>query len=113
MEERLVQKILRNSVVDPRDILHGWIVLIDNKIFISNKGKFIFETREKAVRALYSTLSWRARSCYAHFLNTGDTEEDYDYRNEAELIYPWQPVCSGAYKELKKALKKRLIIKQI
>lgn len=113
MEERLVQKILRDSLYDLRRLLHGWIVVIDDKIFVSGRKEFIFETREKAVRALYSTFNWRAKHCYAHFLNTGDTEGDFNYYNERGMIYPSHSSCANAYKDFKSALGKRLVIKYI
>lgn len=57
---RAVNRIIQQYTVSPEVCLHGWIILIDNRIWINTTGCFLWDTRDKAVRAFYNHMKWRA-----------------------------------------------------
>ena len=57
---RAVNRIIQQYTVSPEVCLHGWIILIDNRIWINTTGCFLWDTRDKAIRAFYNHMKWRA-----------------------------------------------------
>lgn len=57
---RAVNRIIQQYTVSPEVCLHGWIILIDNRIWINTMGCFLWDTRNKAVKAFYNHMKWRA-----------------------------------------------------
>ena len=57
---RAVNRIIQQYTVSPEVCLHGWIILIDNRIWINATGCFLCDTRDKAIRAFYNHMKWRA-----------------------------------------------------
>ena len=57
---RAVNRIIQQYTVSPEVCLHGWIILIDNRIWINYYGCFLWETRNKAVKTFYNCMKWRA-----------------------------------------------------
>ena len=57
---RAVNRIIQQYTVSPEVCLHGWIILIDNRIWINTTGCFLWDTRDKAIRAFYNCMKWRA-----------------------------------------------------
>ena len=58
--KRAVNRIIQQYTVSPEVCLHGWIILIDNRIWINTMGCFLWDTRDKAIKAFYNCMKWRA-----------------------------------------------------
>ena len=59
VEARIIQEIIDENTKPIEECLHGWIILIDGRIFKPKIGSFIFPTRKSAVRAFYNSMRWR------------------------------------------------------
>lgn len=57
---RAVNRIIQQYTVSLEVCLHGWIILIDNRIWINTTGCFLWDTRDKAIKAFYNCMKWRA-----------------------------------------------------
>lgn len=94
---RAVNRIIQQYTVSPEVCLHGWIILIDNRIWINTMGCFLWDTRNKAVKAFYNCMKWRASRIM---------------REENHEEFNWS-LCNTRWKIFKKILGDRLQIKQI
>lgn len=94
---RAVNRIIQQYTVSPEVCLHGWIILIDNRIWINTMGCFLWDTRDKAVKAFYNCMKWRASRIM---------------REENHEEFNWS-LCNTRWKIFKKILGDRLQIKQI
>ena len=94
---RAVNRIIQQYTVSPEVCLHGWIILIDNRIWINTMGCFLWDTRNKAVKAFYNCMKWRASRIM---------------REENHEEFNWY-LCNTRWKIFKKILGDRLQIKQI
>lgn len=63
LTDDFVQRIISRADVhsDARDLMHGYVVLLDNKIWRDSNGMFIFPTEDLANRSFYREM----RSCIA------------------------------------------------
>lgn len=58
--EELINNVLDYEILKPvRELFNGWIILIDGKVFKIPNGRFIFTTRQQAVKSFYNTMRWR------------------------------------------------------
>ena len=94
---RAVNRIIQQYTVSPEVCLHGWIILIDNRIWINTMGCFLWDTRNKAVKAFYNCMKWRASRIM---------------REENHEEFNWS-LCSTHWKIFKKNLGDKLQIKKI
>lgn len=94
---RAVNRIIQQYTVSPEVCLHGWIILIDNRIWINTMGCFLWDTRNKAVKAFYNCMKWRASRIM---------------REENHEEFNWS-LCNTRWKIFKKILGDRLQIKKI
>lgn len=94
---RAVNRIIQQYTVSPEVCLHGWIILIDNRIWINYYGCFLWETRNKAVKAFYNCMKWRASQIM---------------REENHEEFNWS-LCDIHWKIFKEILGDRLQIKRI
>ena len=94
---RAVNRIIQQYTVSPEVCLHGWIILIDNRIWINTMGCFLWDTRNKAVKAFYNCMKWRASRIMR--------EENHEEFNWSLYETHW--------KKFKEILGDRLQIKQI
>lgn len=94
---RAVNRIIQQYTVSPEVCLHGWIILIDNRIWINTMGCFLWDTRNKAVKAFYNCMKWKASRIM---------------REENHEEFNWS-LCNTRWKIFKKILGDRLQIKQI
>ena len=94
---RAVNRIIQQYTVSPEVCLHGWIILIDNRIWINTLGCFLWDTRNKAVKAFYNCMKWRASRIM---------------REENHEEFNWS-LCNTRWKIFKKILGDRLQIKKI
>ena len=94
---RAVNRIIQQYSVSPEVCLHGWIILIDNRIWINTMGCFLWDTRNKAVKAFYNCMKWRASRIM---------------REENHEEFNWS-LCNTRWKIFKKILGDRLQIKKI
>lgn len=61
ISNELINNIFGSRLL-PKDILiHGYILVIDGKIYNDNNGKFIFKTRDQLVKSFYNSISWVAK----------------------------------------------------
>ena len=75
--EQLIENILHSGGFTPAsEVLHGWVIVIDDKVFKPRVGSFIYKTRKQAVKALYNGLSWRVAKHYAYFVRRGESIPD-------------------------------------
>lgn len=58
--KRAVNRIIQQYTVSPEACFQGWIILIDNRIWINTVGCFLWDTRDKAIKAFYNCMKWRA-----------------------------------------------------
>lgn len=65
--EQLIENILRESFVPLDTDFHGWVVILDDKIFTTRARKFIFPSRGKAVRAFHDRMIWTVARHYSFF----------------------------------------------
>lgn len=112
MTELLIQGILRGSVARADQILHGWIITIDNKILIPNGKPFIFKDRKSAVRVFYNEFHYKSKLYLAHYLNTGEINGLYTW-SSGNQVRPWSDACKDAFKDFKRTLGNRLQFKEI
>lgn len=94
---RAVNRIIQQYTVSPEVCLHGWIILIDNRIWINTMGCFLWDTRNKAVKAFYNCMKWKASRIM---------------REENHEEFNWS-LCNTRWKIFKKILGDRLQIKKI
>lgn len=94
---RAVNRIIQQYTVSPEVCLHGWIILIDNRIWINTMGCFLWDTRNKAVKAFYNCMKWRASRIM---------------REENHEEFNWS-LCNTRWKIFKEILGDRLQIKKI
>ena len=94
---RAVNRIIQQYTVSPEVCLHGWIILIDNRIWINTMGCFLWDTRNKAVKAFYNCMKWRASRIM---------------REENHEEFNWS-LCNTRWKIFKESLGDRLQIKKI
>ena len=94
---RAVNRIIQQYTVSPEVCLHGWIILIDNRIWINTMGCFLWDTRNKAVKAFYNCMKWRASRIMRE-----DNHEEFNWS-----------LCNTRWKIFKKILGDRLQIKKI
>ena len=72
--EQLVRNIMHSGGFTPaNEALHGWIILIDDKVYKPRVGTFIYKTRQQAVKALYNGMSWRVARHYAYLRERGES----------------------------------------
>ena len=65
--EQLVRNIMHSGGFTPaNEALHGWIILVDDKVYRPRVGNFIYRTRQQAVKSLYNGLSWKVARHYAY-----------------------------------------------
>lgn len=69
--ESLIENILRNNFFPIDGGIHGWVVIIDNRIFMPRTGRFIFPSRQQAVKALYNGMAWKVAKHYSFFRERG------------------------------------------
>ena len=94
---RAVNRIIQQYTVSPEVCLHGWIILIDNRIWINTTGCFLWDTRDKAIRAFYNCMKWRASRIMRE-----ENHEEFS-----------MSLYHGHWKRFKEILGDRLQIKQI
>ena len=109
MNSEIVTYILQHNFLPPEEVTHGYIILVDDKIFVSTYGIFLFRTRQEALKSFYTTL--RLRVCrFAGASERGDvitSSDEPTWSNQA-----WNN-RSRYWREFKEALKDRLKIVQI
>lgn len=72
--EQLVRNIMHSGGFTPaNEALHGWVILIDDKIYRPRVGTFIYRTRQQAVKSLYNGMSWRVARHYSYFRERGES----------------------------------------
>lgn len=72
--EQLVRNIMHSGGFTPaNEALHGWVILIDDKIYKPRVGTFIYKTRKQAVKALYNGMGWIVVRHYAYFRERGES----------------------------------------
>ena len=72
--EQLVRNIMHSGGFTPAsEALHGWIILIDDKVYRPRVGNFIYRTRQQAVKSLYNGLNWRVARHYAYLRERGES----------------------------------------
>lgn len=70
--EQLIRNILNDGNFSPAsETIHGWIAVIDDMVFRTQLGRFIFNSREQAVKALYNSLVWVVARHYSYFMDNG------------------------------------------
>lgn len=75
--EQLVRNIMHSGGFTPaNEALHGWIILIDDKVYRPRVGNFIYRTRQQAVKSLYNGLSWRVARHYSYLRERGESIPD-------------------------------------
>lgn len=94
--EQLIRNILHSGGFTPiNEALHGWIILIDDKVYKPRAGTFIYKTRQQVVKALYNRMWWEVARHYSYFEHTGIST----------LNPPWTADCWEHRKEYWKAFK--------
>lgn len=72
--EQLVRNIMHSGGFTPaNEALHGWVILIDDKVYRPRVGNFIYRTRQQAVKSLYNGLSWKVARHYAYLRERGES----------------------------------------
>lgn len=72
--EQLVRNIMHSGGFTPaNEALHGWVILIDDKVYRPRIGNFIYRTRQQAVKSLYNGMCWKVARHYAYFRERGES----------------------------------------
>ena len=72
--EQLVRNIMQDSGFVPvNELLHGWVIIIDDKIYKPRVGNFLHKTRQQAVKSLYNSLSWKVARHYSYLRERGES----------------------------------------
>ena len=109
MDSGIITQILQRNFVPSEEATHGYIILVDDKIFVSTYGVFLFRTRQEALKSFYTTLRWRVCR-FAGASDRGDeiiSDEVPTWSNQA-----WNN-RARYWREFKEALKDRMKIVQI
>lgn len=61
MTQDIIDEIFRNNLMPHTQLLRGYIIIIDGKVFYGSQGKFLYRTRNAAVKGFYNQMSWKAR----------------------------------------------------
>lgn len=83
MTEEVINRVLQQmNLFGPNDALHGFVVMLNNKIWKSRDGAFIFESRRRANQTFYNQERWyftRTVSTALYGLNSYGMPEHYDH----------------------------------
>lgn len=75
--EQLIRNIIHSGEFIPaNEALHGWIILINDKVYRPRVGNFIYKTRQQAVKSLYNRLSWKVARHYSYLRERGESIPD-------------------------------------
>lgn len=58
MDSNIIQNIVNQNSKPIADVMHGYVVLILDRVFKTPSGKFLFESRQQANQAFYNTLNF-------------------------------------------------------
>ena len=73
MNEEIARQVLEDFTLHTVDsLLHGFVVMLDGKIWKSNMGAFIFETAREANQAFYNGERWRFTRRYSMIVHGTD-----------------------------------------
>lgn len=97
VDNNLVDTILRSNLKPINEALHGWIILIDGKVWKSSMGNFLFSTRKQATSSFYNNMRWKVTNAF------GASEGADRYWRNASIYWD----------RFKKALENRIEIKEI
>lgn len=61
MTQDIIDEIFRNNLMPHTQLLRGYIIIIDGKVFYDDQGKFLYRTRNAAVKGFYNQMSWKVR----------------------------------------------------
>ena len=60
VDKPLVNSTLAENLKSPDDIMHGYAIVINNKIF-HDKGKYLFGSTSQATKSFYNCISWKIK----------------------------------------------------
>lgn len=86
MTEEVKNRIVQNlSVFGINEAIHGFVVMLDNKIWKNRYGAFIFDSRQEANQAFYNGTRWqvtRIASAAIYGTNSHGWPQEYDRSRE-------------------------------
>lgn len=62
MDSNIIQNIVNQNSKPIAEVMHGYVVLISDRVFMTPSGKFLFESRQQANQAFYNTLNFKVLS---------------------------------------------------
>lgn len=83
---------LADQYTKPLDeVFHGWVVMLNNRLWVSSSGQIFHPTRELAVKRFYNEFHWKVRRMVWNMY--GNTQEyrkawfDFKRINNFEVKY--------------------------
>lgn len=84
--------ILNHNIINIHEGFHGFIILLNNnKLWINDCGKFIFDSRKQAIKSFYNTMNWKCFRIYRTFNNPHGY--GYYYRCPKEIWESFKESC--------------------
>ena len=87
MTQDIIDEIFRNNLVPHTQLLRGYIIIIDGKVFYDGLGKFLYRTRNAAVKGFYNQMKWKAQ--YYTYYHTPEA-----LRSTGRGVYYREPLLS-------------------
>lgn len=70
--EQLINNIICSSGFVPiNEAFHGWVIVIDGKVYKPRVGNFIYKTRQQAVKSFYNGMRGKVARHYAYLRDRG------------------------------------------
>lgn len=67
------------------DKFEGCYIIIDGKVYIDGTGKFLFPTKQQAVRNFYNTFSWKVKREYYQICRRRNPRYSYGDTARSEI----------------------------
>lgn len=79
MTQDIINDVFRNNLRSNQELLNGYIIIINGKIFCDGLGKFIYKSRTAAIKGFYNHMKWRSSNYAARHAPTSLRSERYPY----------------------------------
>lgn len=75
--EQIIERTLHDNICSFENLFHGWIIIVNDKVWMNDNGVFLFDDRAKAMQAFYNCMKWKFRNqIYQYNRSNGTTLEE-------------------------------------
>lgn len=61
MDNQFLKDIADMYTKSPEEAFHGYVIMLNNRIWVSDMGLIFHPSREVAIRRFYNEMSWKIR----------------------------------------------------